>query len=79
MDIRKITGSEMTDAVELIWTTFLQFEAPDYCEEGVQSFRNFIENKEIMETLELWGAYENEELRVFLRPMKTVNIYVVSL
>ena len=63
MDIRKITGSEMTDAVELIWTTFLQFEAPDYCEEGVQSFRNFIENKEIMETLELWGAYENEELK----------------
>lgn len=53
----------MTDAVELIWTTFLQFEAPDYCEEGVQSFRNFIENKEIMETLELWGAYENEELK----------------
>lgn len=63
MDIRKITGSEMTDAEELIWTTFLQFEAPDYCEEGVQSFRNFIENKEIMETLELWGAYENEELK----------------
>ena len=41
----------------------MQFEAPDYSEEGVQSFKDFIEDKEIISTLEFWGAYDNRELK----------------
>ena len=65
MEIRKIGNVQIPDAIALIWTTFLQFEAPDYSDEGVQSFRNFIEDKAILRTLEFFGAYEyeNEELR----------------
>ena len=42
MEIRKIDNEQITNAIQLIWTTFLQFEAPDYSDEGVQSFRIFI-------------------------------------
>ena len=63
MEIRKIKYAQIDSAVDLIWKTFLQFEAPDYSEEGVQSFRDFIRNKEIIQSLEFFGAYENEELR----------------
>ena len=63
MEIRKIKYAQIDSAVDLIWKTFLQFEAPDYSEEGVQSFRDFIRNKEIIQLLEFFGAYENEELR----------------
>ncbi len=63
MEIRKIGDMQIPEAIALIWTTFLQFEAPDYSDEGVQSFRNFIEDKAILRTLEFCGAYENEELR----------------
>ena len=41
----------------------MQFEAPDYSEEGIQSFRDFIEKKEIANTLEFWGAYDDNELK----------------
>lgn len=49
--------------IERFGETFLQFEAPEYSVEGVQSFRDFIENKEMIQTLEFWGAYDNNELK----------------
>ena len=63
MEIKKIDQAQMDNAIDLIWTTFLQFEAPDYSDEGIQSFKNFIENKEIINTLEFWGAYDNQKLK----------------
>lgn len=63
MEIKKIDQAQMDNAIDLIWTTFLQFEAPDYSDEGIQSFKDFIENKEIINTLEFWGAYDNQKLR----------------
>ena len=63
MEVKKIDDTQITNAIDLIWQTFLQFEAPDYSEEGVKSFQEFIENKEIVKTLEFWGAYDEEELK----------------
>ena len=54
---------ELAAAINLIWETFLQFEAPDYSDEGVKSFRDFIENEGIVVSLEFWGTYKNGELR----------------
>ena len=51
MEVKKIDDTQITNAIDLIWQTFLQFEAPDYSEEGVKSFQEFIENKEIVKTL----------------------------
>ena len=36
MEIKRIDSTQIDLAIDLIWTTFLQFEAPDYSEEGVQ-------------------------------------------
>ena len=47
MEIKKLDETQFTYAIDLIWSTFLQFEAPDYSEEGIQSFKDFIDNKEI--------------------------------
>ena len=55
MEIKKVDDLQISQALELIWETFLQFEAPDYSAEGMQSFRAFIESKEILQTLEFWG------------------------
>ena len=63
MEIRQLNQFEIDEAVRLIWETFLQFEASDYSDEGVQSFKDFIENQEILKTLELFGAYEKNELK----------------
>lgn len=63
MEIKKIDELQISNAINLIWKKFLQFEAPEYSVEGVQSFKNFIEDKEIIQTLEFWGAYEYNELK----------------
>lgn len=35
--IRQISNKlELASAISLIWETFLQFEAPDYSDEGIQ-------------------------------------------
>ena len=65
MIIRKIDSEceQMTQALNLIWHTFLQFEGPDYSDEGVKTFQSFIEDKKIIKTLEFFGAYEGGQVR----------------
>ena len=40
MKIQKIDVFGIDEAIELIWETFLKFEAPDYSSEGVIATRN---------------------------------------
>ena len=59
--IHKISSLE-PEALTLIIETFMQFEAPDYSEEGVRSFKAFSNSKEQMAKLEMFGAYDDEKL-----------------
>ena len=36
LEIKKILKEEMEEALELIWKVFLEYEAPDYTEEGIK-------------------------------------------
>lgn len=47
--IRKITGGEVDEALALALEVFMEFEAPDYGLEGVDTFRrDIIENEEFI-------------------------------
>lgn len=50
--IRKMEKEELIDVLELIKTVFMEFEAPDYSQEGIQTFMNFIEMKSIQKMLD---------------------------
>lgn len=41
-EIRWATAEDWPDVVEMVWRTFMRFEAPDYTEEGISSFRDFL-------------------------------------
>lgn len=62
MEIKRLDGTQIPDATRLIWSTFCQFDAPDYSEEGIQTFRSLIHNEKILRTMEFWGAFRGEEL-----------------
>lgn len=62
MEIRKLTPDELPSALDLIWETFLQFEAPDYAAEGVQSFKAFLDDRSTIATLEFFGSLDEGEL-----------------
>ena len=67
MEIRRLRPATLPEALELVWRVFLDFEAPDYSEQGIESFRTFIQVNSIQELmnkgeLEFWGAYTGEKL-----------------
>ncbi len=62
MEIRKIKKYEMEEAISLTWKTFLEFEAPDYTEEGIKEFQKCINDKKWIEAKEFWGAFDNGKL-----------------
>ena len=48
-EIRKIKNNEVQEALSLAWEVFMQFEAPDYGPEGVETFkRDIVGNSEFI-------------------------------
>lgn len=63
MVIRKVSVNEMKDALELVLRVFMQYEAPDYSEEGVETFkRTAIYNENYINSISMYGAYENDKV-----------------
>lgn len=44
--VRPLLRDELQNAIDLIWEVFLQFEAPEYSQEGINHFRASLDEKE---------------------------------
>ena len=42
LEIRKVLNEEMKDALKLVWRVFLEYEAPDYTDEGIKNLKNLL-------------------------------------
>lgn len=62
MKIKKIEFEKLDNAIKLTWKTFLEYEAPDYTQEGIEEFRKTINNKQWISSREFYGAYEGDDL-----------------
>ena len=62
METRQLEASELENAFELVWRTFLEFEAPDYEAKGVETFRACLEDKDFVGRLTVYGAYDGGAL-----------------
>lgn len=62
MKVRTLHESNWESALSLVWETFLLFEAPDYGPEGVETFRNFIGDRENLRAVNLYGAFDGDRL-----------------
>ncbi len=66
-EIRKIYSNEVDEAIALIDKVFMEFEAPEYSQEGVNSFkRSITENKEFIAKCRLgeipvYAAFDDSE------------------
>ena len=60
MEIRECTPQERPQALALALDVFMQYVAPDYSNEGVETFRSFVGGTEATESLALYGAFEGE-------------------
>ena len=62
MLVQPLPKEDLQIALDLVWRVFLAFEAPDYSEEGVQTFYSFLQSDEELEKLRFYGAYEEDAL-----------------
>ena len=61
--VRRLLPEETDSALKLVLDVFMQFEAPDYSEQGVETFkRTGIEDKEYIAELNIHGAFEDSQL-----------------
>lgn len=51
MDYRELTSDDLTEASGLVWNVFAEFVAPEYAEEGVETFRTFTEAQQLTQLL----------------------------
>jgi GNAT superfamily N-acetyltransferase len=67
MKIFSLKKEEIQKALDLVWTVFLEFEAPDYTQQGIDEFKKFIDCKSMMDqinngNLRFWGCKIQGEL-----------------
>lgn len=59
--IRKLEPHEIPAALSLAWKVFLQYEAPDYTEDGIQEFYRSLHDEAYLSALCVYGAFLSEE------------------
>lgn len=60
--VRRLSSFEIPHAIDLIWNVFLQFEAPEYSQEGIEFFRASLDDTERTKALRWYGAFDNGNL-----------------
>lgn len=79
--IRKITPDEVGEAMALALEVFMQFEAPDYAPEGVETFkRDIVENPEYLENARrgvcpIYAAFDGDKM-VALMGMRSSRTHI---
>ena len=60
--VRRLTKEEIPVALELCWRVFLEFEAPEYSQEGIDHFQTSLEDQERIRKLTFYGAFNGDKL-----------------
>ena len=62
MLVRALERCEYTLALDLAWKVFNRFEAPDYCEQGIENFRKTIRDPMYSASIHCYGAFDGQTL-----------------
>lgn len=60
--IKEMKREDWKDALSLVWKVFLEYEAPEYAKEGVDSFHHTLEDDSYLSMLRMFGAYKDGKL-----------------
>lgn len=66
-EIRHLRRDELSEALQLTWKVFNEFESPDYSNEGILEFKNFISLPSILKKIQsgefiVWGCIDNNKI-----------------
>lgn len=61
MEIKKLEKLEINKALKLVWDVFLECEAFNYNRKGVEEFRRFLDCRELINTFDIYGTYDDKK------------------
>ena len=66
-DIRKVRSNEVDEALSLALEVFMEFEAPDYKPEGIETFKSFIGDEKLIQGFKrgiapMYAAFDNGKI-----------------
>lgn len=73
MIIREIKEEEMKEALKLVWEVFLEFESPDYTEEGINEFKKSIDDKEWIKERDFYAYFDDSNKILGVIATKDLN------
>lgn len=62
LKIKKLSKKDIPNALKLALDVFMQFEAPEYTDEGIKEFEDSLADESFVAKLAFYGAFMNEEL-----------------
>lgn len=80
LKIKRLAKKDIPKALKLTLDVFMEFEAPEYSEEGVEEFRKTLEDEGFVGKLKFYGAYINDELSGILamREPQHISLFFVK-
>ena len=78
MQIRQLQVNEYDRALTLSLDVFIQCGKNDFDEEGLETFKSFIYNKDLVNELTIYGAFEGESLIGLIATKESIFPYSSS-
>lgn len=80
LKIKRLAKKDIPQALKLTLDVFMEFEAPEYSEEGIEEFCKTLEDESFVGKLKFYGAYMNDELSgvLAMREPQHISLFFVK-
>ena len=79
INIRQLNKDKFEDALQFSWKVFLEYDASDYSQEGLDEFYKTIHSENFLSKLSIFGAFLKEELIGVIATRNENNVKHISL
>ena len=63
IEIKQLINNEKDKALLFAKKVYIEYKDESYSEQGIETFCNFVNNKEITKSFKIYGAFENNALK----------------
>ena len=81
IEIRQLLNKEKDEALLFVKKVYIESKDESYSEKGIETFCNFVDNKEIIKSFKVYGAFEDNVLKGVIatdRRKRHINLFFVD-
>ena len=81
IEIKQLLNNEKDEALLFVKRVFIESEDDSYTKKGIETFCNFVDNKKIIKSFKVYGAFEDNVLKGIIAtdsPKKHICLFFVD-